>query len=178
MHIYQFCFVLYTVYCILYTVYCILVYFKTVFGQTLQKKRFNIDNMHHPKLKKTSQIIKGRVKEYDVRLVRRAAKNVKSWWIYVKGHHVGRVQIEQLRDVSNPPYMKKFACITLLVEKKWQGRHIGRWAYKKAAWKSQLRTVFARMRRSEHANIAAAKAAGFVRVFPKARRYIILRWDA
>ena len=133
--------------------------------------------MHHPKKLKASKI-KGKVKEGDVRLIQRGSKRARFWWIYIKDNRVGRVYIEQLRGNNHtPPYMKKFACITMIVDKRWKGRHVGRWAYKKAVWKSELNTVYTIMRKSDRTNIAAAKAAGFRREFPEARRYFMV-WRA
>lgn len=108
----------------------------------------------------------------------------KMWWVFVKPKRnkdfiqVAKVYIKKVtKNPKYPPYERRYALINVEVRKGWKGRHIGRWAYKKAAWAGKTRTIYAHFRKSDRTSIAAAKAAGFNRVFPESRGYL-MQWNA
>ena len=97
------------------------------------------------------------------------------WWIFATAsgmkEKVGKVYINFVE--ADP--IGEYASIQIFLNKASQGKHIGRWAYKKACEESLYDTVYAHIRKNNAASIKAAEAAGFIRCFPDAPQ-VIMKW--
>ena len=110
------------------------------------------------------QLVKEKVNHKDIVLVRgRGSKNTGGgsggffWHIYYKDKKVGKVFINYNVDKQEP-------YIQIFVNKNYQGKGIGRIAYKKACEASGYDRIFAEIRKSNIPSIKAAEAAGFVAI--------------
>lgn len=97
------------------------------------------------------------------------------WWIFATTYgekkKVGKVYINFVE--ADP--IGEYASIQIFLNKASQGKHIGRWAYKKACEDSPYDTVYAHIRKNNAASIKAAEAAGFIQCYPKAPQ-VIMKW--
>ena len=93
------------------------------------------------------------------------------WRVEAAGLRAGHVYI----NVIDEPPLGTHASIQIFLNKKSQGRQIGRVAYRAACEKSQHDTIYAHMSRSNHASRRAAEEAGFVDVTPTGHTQLIMR---
>ena len=72
--------------------------------------------MHHPRKKLRASGIKGKIKERDVRLVKRMVGMYIFWWIYVKDSLVGEVYIEVLKGDTHSlsRFMREPSCVGIV----------------------------------------------------------------
>jgi len=94
------------------------------------------------------------------------------WWIHCCENKVGRVFINFIDD-EKP--IGNHASIQVFLNKSSQGKHIGRWAYKKACEQSCYDEVYAHIGKGNKASIKSAEAAGFLRCFPQERQ-VVMKW--
>ena len=94
-----------------------------------------------------------------------------AWRIETAGKRAGQVYI----NVIDEPPLGTHGSIQIFLNQKSQGRHIGRVAYRAACEASQHDTIYAHMRKSNHASRRAAKAAGFEDVTPEGHTQLIMR---
>lgn len=95
------------------------------------------------------------------------------WHVYVGAQRVGYVFI-RLVDVAE---LGQHASITIQINRTWQGRGVGRVAYRLACEQSAHGVVYAHMRRSNHASRRAAELAGFIEVpATEARSQLTMCW--
>ena len=93
------------------------------------------------------------------------------WRIEASGQRAGHVYI----NVIDESPLGTHASIQIFLNKKSQGRQIGRGAYRAACEKSQHDTIYAHMSKLNHASRRAAEEAGFVDVSPPGHTQLIMR---
>lgn len=97
------------------------------------------------------------------------------WWVYTTDAKAEKKAGKVYINFINEDPVGEHASIQIFLNKASQGKHIGRWAYKKACEASSYDLVYAHIRKSNLASIRAAEAAGFVKCFPRAPQ-LIMRW--
>ena len=119
------------------------------------------------------------IKKKDVKLVetkgtkkRGGGLGGESWKIIVNKERVGIIFI----NLINEKPIGEHASIQIFLNKKNQGRKIGRFAYEIACEESEYDIIYAHIRKTNIASIKAAEYAGFEDVTPKKYRQIIMRW--
>ena len=103
----------------------------------------------------------------DVKIIPMSSKD-NNWWVEAGGSRAGRVRIEQ---ADRGPSLQIF------LNKKHQGRKIGRVANRLAAEASGHNSVFATLRKSNVASRRALEEAGFKDVTSSKDRQMLMRWD-
>jgi hypothetical protein len=96
-----------------------------------------------------------------------------AWTIEAAGETAGDIFIN---FIDEPP-IGQHASIQIFLNRKSQGRHIGRVAYRAACEASQYPLIYAHMRKSNIASRRAAEEAGFKDASPKGYTQLILRWS-
>ena len=96
-----------------------------------------------------------------------------SWVIKASGERAGVIYI----NLIDEPPLGRHASIQIFLNRKSQGRGIGRIAYKMASEASQYDTVYAHMRKANVASRRAAEEAGYVDASPPGFAQLIMRWD-
>lgn len=94
------------------------------------------------------------------------------WKIYFQSKSAGKVFI----DLTDIPPLGRHPAIQIFLNKKAQGRHIGRIAYRKACQLSHYDIVYATMRRSNIASFKAATAAGFRELKNRDFKQCVMKW--
>jgi acetyltransferase (GNAT) family protein len=94
-----------------------------------------------------------------------------AWRIEAKGKRAGIVFI----NVIEEPPLGNHASIQIYLSRPYQGRRIGRVAYRVACQMSQHEEIFAHMRKSNDASRRAAEEAGFVDVTPPELIQLIMK---
>ncbi|HTN45524.1 MAG TPA: GNAT family protein [Flavipsychrobacter sp.] len=94
------------------------------------------------------------------------------WHIYANTVVAGKVYIDFIED----EILNRHASIHIFLNKKSQGKGIGRVAYAQACLKSGLNEIYAHMRKSNMASKKAAQAAGFVEVKDPRLSQLLLVW--
>jgi hypothetical protein len=94
------------------------------------------------------------------------------WHIYVSDTRAGSVYINM---IDEPP-IGKHASIQIRVNQTWQGRGVGRVAYRLASEASDHNTVYAHMRKSNLASRASATHAGYLPIEDESVRQLIMVW--
>ena len=84
-------------------------------------------------------------------------KNSIYWNVYLKKSKIGKVSIKTTRN----ELFNEHASIQIAINKRFQGKHIGRWVIRQACEQSSYNEVYAYMRKSNIASQKAAFAAGF-----------------
>ena len=100
------------------------------------------------------------------------AKGGYFWHIFAQGNRTGKVFI----NLINEEPIGIHPSIQLYLNKKYQGRHIGRHAYHQACTQSHYDQVYAHIRKSNIPSIRAAEKAGFTLYGYNRSRQPILRW--
>ncbi|MFB9843905.1 GNAT family N-acetyltransferase [Mucilaginibacter ginsenosidivorans] len=97
----------------------------------------------------------------------------KYWHIHLGDVRVGKIYIDFLENevLGNHP------SIDIFINKEYQGRHIGRYAYNMACEQSGLNRVYMHTRKSNIASIRAAEEAGFKEVVDKVFRQVVMVWE-
>lgn len=95
------------------------------------------------------------------------------WHIYQEGIKTGKVFI----NLVNSGILGHHPSIQIYLNKKFQGRHIGRWAYQKACEQSRYDEIYAHMRKSNIASKKAALAAGFIILKNIKSTQLIMKWN-
>lgn len=96
-----------------------------------------------------------------------------AWTIEAAGEVAGDVFI----NVIDEPPIGRHASIQIFLNRKSQGRRIGRVAYRAACEASHHPVIYAHMRKSNIASRRAAEEAGFKDVSPEGYTQLILRWS-
>jgi RimJ/RimL family protein N-acetyltransferase len=99
--------------------------------------------------------------------------NGKYWHIYISNDRVGKVYI----DYIDNKILGIHPSVDIFINKQFQGRHIGRYAYLLACQKSGLERVFMHTRKSNHASIKAAEEAGFIELQNPNFRQMVMVWE-
>ena len=152
----------------------------------VSEKRSFSEMMEQPKKKAKSKVSKPEKVYFDEDDVELKAgkgsvetgggKGGHFWWIYAtdssqEEKKAGKVYI----NLTDEDPVGEHASIQIFLNKSSQGKHIGRWAYKKACEESAYDVVYAHIRKSNVASVKSAEAAGFVKCFPKAPQ-LIMKW--
>lgn len=127
----------------------------------------------------TTQKVNEHIKnKSDVELIPR--KSVKKdsghefyWHIFFNTTRAGKVYIDLIID----PIIGKHASIHIFLNKKNQGKGIGRIGYKKACELSGLPVIYAHMRKNNTASKKAALAAGFEIVDDERFTQLVMKWN-
>ncbi len=113
----------------------------------------------------------------DIRLVRTkgtpgrgGGKGGEAWRIDAQGARAGVIFINQIDEPPLGPH----ASIQIYLNAPSQGRNIGRVAYRLACEASEYETIYAHMRKSNHASRRAAEEAGFVNSTPTGHSQCIM----
>lgn len=96
----------------------------------------------------------------------------KYWHIMLGGTRVGKVYI----DFRDNEVLGMHPSIDIFINKQFQGRHIGRYAYEFACKESGLSKVYMHTRKSNIGSIRAAEEAGFNKVEDQAFKQIVMVW--
>jgi hypothetical protein len=96
-----------------------------------------------------------------------------SWIIKAGGVRAGVIYI----NLIDEPPLGKHASIQIFLNKKSQGRGIGRVAYGKASAASEYDVIYAHMRKTNVPSRRAAEEAGYVNASPAGFVQLIMRWD-
>lgn len=94
------------------------------------------------------------------------------WHIYVGDTRAGSIYI----NVIDEPPLGPHASIQIRVNQSWQGRGVGRIAYRLASEASDHDIVYAHMRKSNLASRAAATHAGYTPIHDETVRQLIMIW--
>jgi hypothetical protein len=94
------------------------------------------------------------------------------WNIFFRKERAGKVWI----DLMDFPPLGRQASIQIFLNKKNQGKHIGRIAYERACRLSHYDVVYASMRKNNIASYRSAQAAGFREVKNTAFRQRVMKW--
>jgi len=118
--------------------------------------------------------------EEDVELVRgKLSKSKKEppdnyfWNIFFRKERAGRVWI----DLMDFPPLGRQASIQIFLNKKAQGKHIGRIENERACRLSHYDVVYASMRKNNVASYRSAQAAGFREVKNRAFKQCVMKWS-
>jgi len=95
-----------------------------------------------------------------------------AWTIEVAGQVAGDIFI----NVIDEPPIGQHASVQIFLNRKSQGRQIGRVAYRAACEASHHSVIYAHMRKSNIASRRAAEMAGFKDVSPQGYTQLILCW--
>lgn len=95
-----------------------------------------------------------------------------SWVIRASGERAGVIYINM---IDEPP-VGKHASIQIYLNKKSQGRGVGRIAYRLASEASQYDVVYAHMRKINVASRRAAEEAGYVDAALQGTAQLIMKW--
>jgi RimJ/RimL family protein N-acetyltransferase len=95
------------------------------------------------------------------------------WHIYSNHIRAGQVYIDYIED----PVIGKHASIHIFLNKKSQGKGIGRIGYREACTKSKLNVIYAHMRKNNIASKKAALAAGFFEVKNEKFNQLVMMWQ-
>lgn len=95
------------------------------------------------------------------------------WHIYANNIRAGQVYIDMVDD----PILGIHASIHIFLNKKSQGKGIGRVGYFQACVKSGLIKIYAHMRKSNLASKHAAIAAGFKEVTDEKFPQLVMLWE-
>jgi GNAT superfamily N-acetyltransferase len=93
-----------------------------------------------------------------------------AWRIEAQGERAGVIFVNIIEE---PPF-GKHASIQIFLSRPYQGRGIGRVAYRQAAEASMHNVIYAHMRKSNIASRRAAEAAGFFDVTPSGHSQLIM----
>lgn len=96
-----------------------------------------------------------------------------AWHIVVDGEKVGDVYINLIDEAP----VGKHASIQIYLNRKAQGRGIGRVGYRLASEASRNDTIYAHMRKANVASRRAAEEAGYIDASPPGFTQLIMRWD-
>ena len=94
------------------------------------------------------------------------------WHIYCNGVRAGQVYIDYITD----PVLGNHAAINIFLNKKSQGKGIGRVGYRSACKKSGLETIYAHMRKTNIPSKKAALAAGFKELHDERFIQLVMVW--
>lgn len=94
------------------------------------------------------------------------------WHIYANEVRAGQVYIDLIDD----PILGRHASIHIFLNKKNQGKGIGKIGYAKACQKSGLDEIYAHMRKSNIPSKRAASAAGFEEVINENFHQLVMVW--
>ena len=89
------------------------------------------------------------------------------------GEKVGDVYINLIDEAP----VGKHASIQIYLNRKAQGRGIGRVGYRLASEASRNDTIYAHMRKANVASRRAAEEAGYIDASPPGFTQLIMRWD-
>ena len=95
------------------------------------------------------------------------------WNIFFRKERAGRVWI----DLIDFPLLGRQAFIQIFLNKKSQGKHIGRIAYGRACALSHYDVIYASMRKNNIASYRSAQAAGFREVKNTAFKQRLMKWS-
>ena len=117
--------------------------------------------------------------EEDVKLVRgkikKKGKNPPDdyfWHIFYQDNRAGKVFI----DLIDEPPLGSHASIQIFLNKRSQGKHIGRVAYSRACTLSHYDVVYASMRKNNIPSFRSAQAAGFKEIKNRAFMQRVMKW--
>lgn len=96
-----------------------------------------------------------------------------SWVITAAGERAGVIYI----NLIDEPPIGKHPSIQIFLNKKSQGRGIGRVAYRMASEASQYDVIYAHMRKANVASRRAAEEAGYVDASPPGFVQLIMKWE-
>ena len=96
-----------------------------------------------------------------------------SWVIMAAGERAGVIYINW---IDEPP-VGEHASIQIYLNKKSQGRGVGRVAYRMASEASRYDVIYAHMRKSNIASRRAAEEAGYVDASPPGFTQLIMKWE-
>lgn len=114
----------------------------------------------------------------DLRLKKGSGQNLHDpirgfyWHIMFANERVGKVYI----DFISNEILGVHPSLDIFINKNFQGRHIGRYAYEMACIESELDTVYMHTRKSNIGSIRAAEEAGFVRLDHPEFRQMVMVW--
>lgn len=119
-----------------------------------------------------------RVAESSIELVEGRSKKGSSghefyWHIYSDKVRSGYVYIDLVED----QVLGKHASIHIFLNKKSQGKGIGRVGYREACVRSGLNKIYAHMRKNNIASKKAALAAGFKEIEDKRFSQLLMVWN-
>lgn len=95
------------------------------------------------------------------------------WHIFSNSIRAGQVYI----DIIDDPILGSHASIHIFLNKKSQGKGIGRVGYSEACKKSGLQTIYAHMRKNNLPSKKAAMAAGFQEVKDDRFSQLVMVWN-
>ena len=95
------------------------------------------------------------------------------WWVYFKDKKAGKVYINKVKESP----IGEHASIQIFLNKGSQGKHVGRFAYKKACESSGYQDVYAHIARKNVASERAATAAGFEVMSHLKTPQLLMHWS-
>jgi RimJ/RimL family protein N-acetyltransferase len=126
----------------------------------------------------SNRIIHEPVKAGDVHLKLGSGQNLhdhikgKYWHIMLGEKRVGKIYI----DFKDNEVLGMHPSLDIFINKQFQGRHIGRYAYELACRESGLDKVYMHTRKSNIGSIRAAEEAGFKNIEHAAFKQIVMFW--
>jgi RimJ/RimL family protein N-acetyltransferase len=96
--------------------------------------------------------------------------------IMYEGKRAGKVFIRDVDDWKRSPVKKPHSSISIFLNSDKRGKRIGREGYRLATEQSDKDEIYAYMAKKNKASIRAAEHAGFVRVHPESRQYV-MKWE-
>lgn len=127
-----------------------------------------------------NKIIREAVKAADVSLKSGSGQNLndrirgKYWHIMLGEIRVGKIYI----DFKHNDVLGVHPSVDIFINKQFQGRHIGRYAYEMACKLSGLSKVYMHTRKSNLGSIRAAEEAGFHHVINEAFKQVVMVWES
>ncbi|WP_431293486.1 GNAT family N-acetyltransferase [Pedobacter sp. P26] len=127
----------------------------------------------------TNKQIHDPVKASDVYLKQGSGQNLhdhirgKYWHIMLGNKRVGKIYI----DFKENEVLGNHPSLDIFINKQFQGRHIGRYAYELACLESALDKVYMHTRKSNIGSIRAAEEAGFKHIEHPAFKQIVMVWE-
>ncbi|WP_167459471.1 GNAT family N-acetyltransferase [Pedobacter jejuensis] len=96
----------------------------------------------------------------------------KYWHIMYQEQHVGKVYIDYFKN----EILGRHPAIEIFINQAFQGRQIGRFAYRKACEESKLKKIYMHARKSNTASIRAAYEAGFRTIENPLFKQVVMLW--
>lgn len=97
----------------------------------------------------------------------------KYWHIMVGESRVGKIYI----DFKENEVLGIHPAVDIFINKQYQGRHIGRFAYDLACQQSGLDKIYMHTRKSNIGSIRAAEEAGFKKIEHELFKQIVMVWE-
>ena len=94
------------------------------------------------------------------------------WNIFYNEKRAGKVFINLINEVP----LGQHPSLQVFLNKAFQGKHIGRFAYKQACELSRYDNIYAYMSKKNLSSIKAAQAAGFMQILADTTRQVIMQW--